>query len=85
MTGSQSSSWDRVLVLKAASPHQGGVGLIWRDVHDGFKVKAVQPLTLNLLSFQLIMGDERYYVMGIYIPPNCTMGVDNLQVAWVLT
>jgi hypothetical protein len=82
MTGSQSSSWDRVLVLKAASPHQGGVGLIWRDVHDGFKVKAVQPLTLNLLSFQLIMGDERYYVMGIYIPPNCTMGVDNLQVAW---
>jgi hypothetical protein len=20
--------------------------------------------------------------MGIYIPPNCTTGVDNLQVAW---
>jgi hypothetical protein len=34
------------------------------------------------MSFQLITGNERFYVMAIYIPPNCMMGVDDLQVAW---
>ena len=68
----------RVLVSKVASPHQGGIGLIWREDHDGFEVEAVRPLTPNLMSFQLVKGNKRYYVMGIYIPPNCTMGVDNL-------
>jgi hypothetical protein len=65
----------QVLVSKVASPHQGGIGLIQREDHDGFEVKAVWPLTPNLLSFQLITGNERYYVMRIYIPPNCMMGV----------
>jgi hypothetical protein len=72
----------RVLVLKAASPHQGGIGLIWREDHDGFKVEAVRPLTPNLMSFQLVTGDERFYVMGIYIPSNCTSGMEDLRVAW---
>ncbi len=67
---------------KVASLHQGGIGLIWWEDHDGFEVKAVWPLTPNLMTFQLLTGDERYYVMGIYIPPNCMMGVDNLRVAW---
>jgi hypothetical protein len=58
------------------------MGLIWREDDDGFEVKAVRPLTLNLMSFQLVTGNERYYVMGIYIPPNCTTGVDDLRVAW---
>jgi hypothetical protein len=72
----------RVLVLKAASPHQGGIGLIWREDHDRFEVEAIRPLTPNLMSFQLVTGDERFYVMGIYIPPNCTVGVEDLRVAW---
>jgi hypothetical protein len=71
-----------VLISKVASPHQGGIGLIWREDHNGFEVKAVWPLTPNMMSFQLVTGDERFYVMGIYIPPNCTSGVDDLRVAW---
>jgi hypothetical protein len=82
MTGIPSPSQAIILLLKAASPHQGGIGLNWREDHDGFEVEAIRPLTLNLLSFQLVTGSERYYVMGIYIPPNCTMGVDDLRVAW---
>ncbi len=65
----KSLSGYRVLVLKAASPHQGGIGLIWREDHDGFEIEAVRPLTPNLISFQLVTGNERFYVMGIYIPP----------------
>ncbi len=34
------------------------------------------------MSFQLVAGNKRYYVMGIYIPPNCTTGVEDLRVAW---
>jgi hypothetical protein len=36
----------------------------------------------NLLTFQLVMGDEQFYCMGVYIPPNYTMGVEDLQLAW---
>jgi hypothetical protein len=78
---SKSLSGYRVLVSKASSPHQGGIGLIWREDHNGFKVKAVRPLTPNLMSFQLVTSNKRYYLMGIYIPPNCTSGVDDLRVA----
>jgi hypothetical protein len=56
----KSNSRYRVLVLKAASPHQGGIGLIWRKDHNGFEVEAIWPLTLNLMSFQLVTGNERY-------------------------
>jgi hypothetical protein len=66
---SKSLSGYRVLVSKAASPHQGGIGLIWREDHDGFEVKALQPLTPNLMTFQLVMGYERYYIAGIFLPP----------------
>jgi hypothetical protein len=59
----------KVFVSKAVSPHQRGVSLVWREDHDGFEVKAVRPMTPNLLTFQLVTGDERFYVMGIYIPP----------------
>jgi hypothetical protein len=55
----KSLSGYRVLVSKAASPHQGGIGLIWREDHDGFQVKAVRPLTPNVMSFQLVTGDDR--------------------------
>ncbi len=78
----KSLSGYRVLTSKAASPHQGGIGLIWREDHNGFEVEAIRPLTPNLMSFQLITGNERYYIMGIYIPPNCTTGVEDLRVAW---
>jgi hypothetical protein len=54
---SKSLSGYRVLVSKVASPHQGGIGLIWREDHDGFEVKAIRPLTLNLMSFQFVTGD----------------------------
>ncbi len=36
----------------------------------------------NLLTFQLVTGDEQFYCMGIYIPPTDTMGMEDLQAAW---
>ncbi len=39
-------------------------------------------VTPNLLTFQLVTGYKRFYVMGIYIPPNNTTEVDALRAVW---
>ena len=37
----------------------------------------------DIVTFQLAMGYERfYYLIGIYIPPDCNKGVDDLRRAW---
>jgi hypothetical protein len=72
----------KVLSSKAASRYQGGIALLWREGHQGVEVEAARILTPNLLTFQLVMGDKRFYCMGVYIPPNDTMGVEDLRSAW---
>ncbi len=72
----------RVLSSKAASQHQGGIALLWRENHPGVEVEVTRILTPNLLTFQLVTGNERYYCMGVYIPPNDIMGVEDLPSAW---
>ncbi len=49
----------QVISSKAASPHQGGVALLWRESEDqGFSVEAVHIASPNILTFQLIMGED---------------------------
>ena len=72
----------KVLATKAPSKHQGGIALLWQPEHKAFEIEATKILTPNLITFQLVMGDERYYVIGIYIPPNNTEGGNELRVAW---
>ena len=40
--------------------------------------------TPNLLTFHLVTGEEQYFVMGAYIPPADTTGVDDLPATWAL-
>jgi hypothetical protein len=79
---SRTVSGYRVISSKAMSPQQGGVALLWEEGHQDFKVEAVTIASPNLLTFQLVTGEERYFVMGSYIPPADTTGVDDLRVAW---
>jgi hypothetical protein len=71
-----------VIASRAVSPHQGGVALLWENKHRDFEVEAVQVRTPNLLTFQLVTGEEQYFVMGTYIPSADTTGVDDLCAAW---
>jgi hypothetical protein len=71
----------KVISLKATTNKQGGIALVWKEGHSFFEVEAACVVTPNLLTFQLITGYERFYVMGIYIPPNDATGVDALWVA----
>ncbi len=71
----------KVIASKVTSHTQGGIALVWKEGHTSFEVEAACVVTPNLLTFLLVMGYERFYVMGIYIPPNDTTGVDALQAA----
>jgi hypothetical protein len=56
--------------------------LLWEEGHQDFEVEAVTIVSPNLLTFQLVTGEERYFVMGAYIPLADTTGVDDLRTAW---
>jgi exonuclease III len=72
-----------IMCSKAVSGHQGGVALVWKENDPKFEVESVLfnngP---NIVTFQLTTGDERFYVIGIYVPPDCSKGVDDLRGAW---
>ena len=71
-----------VILLKAMSPQQSWVALLWEEGHQDFEVEAVTIASPNLLTFHLVTGEERYFVMGTYIPSADTTGVDDLRTAW---
>jgi hypothetical protein len=72
----------KILASRAASHNQGGIALLWKEDHQGFEVESAKILSPNLLTFQFVTGDERFYCMGIYLPPTDTMGVEDLRAAW---
>ena len=72
-----------IMCSKAVSGHQGGVALVWKENDPKFEVESVLfnngP---NIVTFQVTTGDERFYVIGIYVPPDCNKGLDDLRGAW---
>jgi hypothetical protein len=66
----------------ATSSQQGGIALLWTEEHQHFEVEAVNIVSPNMSTFQLVMGGVHFFVMGAYIPPADTMGVDDLCNAW---
>ena len=71
-----------IMCLKAVSGHQGGVTLMWKEDDPKFEVESVLfNNSPNIMTFQMTTG-ERFYLIGVYIPPDCNKGVDNLRGAW---
>jgi hypothetical protein len=72
-----------VIMSRTTSPQQGGVALLWRESENlSFLVEAVNVVSPNVLTFRLVTGGVRFFVMGAYIPPADTTGVDDLRDAW---
>jgi hypothetical protein len=67
-----------IMCSKAVSCTHGGVALMWKENNLRFKVKLVLFHGQYTLTFQLMMGEEQLYVIGTYIPPNCTRGVEDI-------
>ncbi len=72
-----------MIASRATSPQQGGIALLWRESENlGFLVETVSIVSPNVLTFQLVTGGVRFFVIGAYIPPADTTGVDDLRDAW---
>ena len=57
--------------------------LVWMEDDPQFTVELVLfNNSPNIMTFQVEMGDVRFYVIGVYIPPDCRTGVDDLRRAW---
>ncbi len=68
--------------VKGGKPQSGGdCPVVERDCGE-YEVELACVITPNLLTFQLVTGDEQFYCMGVYIPPTDMMGVEDLQAAW---
>ena len=63
-----------VVATDAPSRHRGGVEIIhWPAAH--FAVEAVRKYGPNVIGFQLVMGAQRWYIMGCYLTPNDTLTI----------
>jgi len=56
--GRHSKSGYRVLATNVPITHQGGMALMWGDGHNTFKVEAARVVSPNLITFQLVTGDN---------------------------
>jgi hypothetical protein len=69
-----------IMCSKVASCTQGGVAHVWKEDNLKFEVKLVLfNHSLNTFTFQLAMGEEKFYVVGTYTLPNCMRGVEDLR------
>jgi hypothetical protein len=58
-----------VFASNAVSVWQGGIALFWRD-NDLYEIEESKICGPNMLSFELVTGKTRFYIMGAYLPPS---------------
>ena len=75
------SSRFSVVATDAASKSQGGVALCWREI-EAFEVEETTKFGPNVIAFQLVTGEDRFYVVGVYIPPSDLKTLDDVRSAW---
>ena len=59
----------RVVATDAPSRHRGGVALFYRE-EANFAVEEVRTYGPNVLSFEVVTGRRRWYIIGCYIVPD---------------
>jgi hypothetical protein len=77
------SSGYNVTASKAISASQGGIALFWRE-NELYEVEEVARRGPNVLTFELVTGQMRYFVVGAYIPPS-DLGttLSHIRQAWL--
>ena len=63
------SSGYNVFASSAVSARQGGIALFWRN-NDLYEIEESKIRGPNVLSFELVTGNTRFYVVGAYLPPS---------------
>jgi hypothetical protein len=75
------SSGHNVRSTHAPSDWQGGISLFWRT-SGTYEIEEVELRGPNVLSFQLVSGTARWYIIGCYIPPNDLTTLTHVDEAW---
>jgi hypothetical protein len=75
------SSSNNIHSTHAPSKWQGGISLFWR-ASETYEIEEVEMRGLNVLSFQLVLGATRWYIVGCYIPPNDLTTITHVKQAW---
>ena len=51
----------------------GGFALLWEE-SELYKLEEAKARGPNVITFELMTGSDRYYVVGCYIPPSDVVG-----------
>ena len=69
-----------VMATAAPSAHRGGVAIFYREA-DHFAIKELRFHGLNVISFQLVTGRQRWHVMGCYIASSDASIIEDIPAA----
>ena len=75
------SSGYEVVATNAVSKSQGGVALCWRS-SESYEVEETRECGPNVITFELVTGEDRFYVVGCYIPPSDRVTLEQVRSAW---
>ena len=74
------SSGYRVVETEAQSAHSGGVAGFYREA-EHFTVESLQTYGVNFVSFQLALGERRWFIMRCYLAPDDTSTIEDAVAA----
>jgi hypothetical protein len=75
------SSGYNVQSTHTPSKWQGGISLFWRT-SERYEIEEVELRGPNVLSFQLVLGAMRWYIVGCYILPTNLTTLMHVDEAW---
>jgi hypothetical protein len=76
------SSGYNVQSTHAPSKWQRGISLFWRT-SETYEIEEVELRGPNMLSFQLLSGATRWYIVGCYIPPTDLTTLMHVEQVWL--
>ena len=60
--------------------HSGSIAVLYMAV-DHFYVESLQTYWANVISFQLALGDMRWYILGCYLAPDNASTIEDVVAA----
>ena len=69
-----------IVATDAPSRHRGGVAIFYRS-EPHFAVEAVEMFGPNVIGFQIVTGERRWYIVGVYLAPDNTETMERVTKA----
>ena len=73
----RASAGYRVVATDAPSRHRGEIAMFYRE-GAGFAVEEVRQYGPNVLSFEVVSGRRRWYIIGCYLAPDDARAIERV-------